>query len=107
MPSPDSTRVEQSDRPKGRTLMVCNIPPWCPANHVKVLFTKFGQIERVDVQLKPGKAENIDQSELENKFKVSFLLCQSDILGFSKTVDQTLDQEFKYFIQILVLGKNL
>ena len=68
------TRVEQSDRPKGRTLMVCNIPPWCPAAHIKPLFSKFGSIEKVDVQLKPGKNEDLDEDEVEGKFKVIFSL---------------------------------
>ena len=66
------TRVEQSDRPKGRTLMVCNIPPWCPATHIKPLFSKFGSIEKVDVQLKPGKNEDLDEEEIEGKFKVFY-----------------------------------
>ena len=69
---PHVTRVEQADRPKGRTLMVCNVPPWCPSSHVKLIFAQFGAIERVDVQLRPGKME--EHEDVENKFKVLNLI---------------------------------
>ena len=70
---PHVTRVEQANRPKGRTIMVCNVPPWCPSTHVKLIFAQFGAVERVDVQLRPGKKEESDEDEVENRFKVIWL----------------------------------
>ena len=52
-----ATRVEQNDRPSGRTVLVCNCPPWCPPDAVRRLFGRFGAIESVQTQLKPGKRE--------------------------------------------------
>jgi len=43
------TRIEQENRPKGKTILVCNIPPWCPNKSIKNIFRKFGKIENVEV----------------------------------------------------------
>ena len=45
------TRLEQQTRPKGRTLLICNIPPWCPNKAVSRLFGRFGKLENVEVNI--------------------------------------------------------
>ena len=67
-----STRVEEASRPAGRTVLVCNIPPWADGNTIKRLFSKYGKIESVQVQLKPGKFEN-SKEEIKGKFTGSNL----------------------------------
>ena len=87
------TRVIDTTRPKNRTILVCNIPPWCPTNQIKRLFSPYGSIVSTEVktiifhqqsvnyffqfQLKPGKAEETDDlelKELEDKFKVAYIV---------------------------------
>ena len=51
-----SSRVEESTRPNGRTVLVTNIPPWVSDTTTKILFSRFGGIEDIQTQLKPGKA---------------------------------------------------
>jgi len=71
------TRVIDTTRPKNRTILVCNIPPWCPTNQIKRLFSPYGSIVSTEFQLKPGKAEEIDElemKELEDKFKVAYIV---------------------------------
>ena len=62
-----STRVEEASRPSGRTVLVSNIPPWVEESTLKRLFSKYGKIESVQVQLKPGKSEN-SKGEVKGRF---------------------------------------
>ena len=44
------TRVIDTTRPKNRTILVCNIPPWCPTNQIKRLFSPYGSIVSTEVK---------------------------------------------------------
>lgn len=68
-----ATRVEQGDRPSGRTLLVCNCPPWCPPDAVRRLFGRFGAIESVQTQLKPGNREE-KSVETAGRFTVNYIV---------------------------------
>jgi len=71
------TRVIDTTRPKNRTVLVCNIPPWCPTSQIKRLFSLYGSIVSTEFQLRPGKADesdDLDQKELEDKFKVAYIV---------------------------------
>jgi len=73
------TRVIDTTRPKNRTVLVCNIPPWCPTTQIKRLFSPYGSIVSTEFQLKPGKGaeeefNEIDLKELEDKFKVAYIV---------------------------------
>ena len=45
------TRVIDTTRPKNRTILVCNIPPWCPTNQIKRLFSPYGSIVSTEVKI--------------------------------------------------------
>ena len=45
------TRVIDTTRPKNRTILVCNIPPWCPTNQIKRLFSPYGSIVSAEVHI--------------------------------------------------------
>eukprot|EP00064_Thunnus_orientalis_P006337 superscaffoldBa00000656_g6353 len=48
-------RAEKSShRPLDRTLFVLNIPPYCPEDVVKELFSQFGSIQSVELRDHPG-----------------------------------------------------
>lgn len=81
------TRVEEAHRPAGRTIIVCNIPPWCPKNSIKANFVRFGKIQDIQLQLKPGKKPEEDEdtqnrfsglskyfSQLFNNFSVAYIV---------------------------------
>ena len=96
------TRIEQKTRPKGKTILCSNIPPWCPNNKIKNIFKKFGKIENVEVktniylilliniiylinkylfnyiqiQLRPGKFEEnkLPEEELVDRFRVAYIV---------------------------------
>merc|ERR1711990_424331 len=70
------TRIEQETRPKGKTILICNIPPWVPNKSIKNIFRKFGKIENVEIQLRPGKFEEnkLSESELADRFRVAYIV---------------------------------
>jgi len=74
-------RVEQEGRPSDRTVLVCNVPPWCEVAAVSRIFSKYGPIDTVEAQLKPGNAKNNDceASELEGRFKVAYIVYKKAI----------------------------
>mgnify|MGYP000552436679 CR=1 FL=1 len=62
-----TTRVEEESRPSGKTILISNVPPWCSAQTLKKLFARFGNIENVQTQLKPGRYEETD-IEISGRF---------------------------------------
>lgn len=74
------TRLEQQTRPKGRTLLICNIPPWCPNKAISRLFGRFGKLENVEIQLRPGKYEEnkCSEEELVDRFRVAYIVFSSE-----------------------------
>ncbi|CAG5086631.1 Oidioi.mRNA.OKI2018_I69.PAR.g11291.t1.cds [Oikopleura dioica] len=67
------TRVEEAHRPTGRTIIVCNIPPWCPKNSIKANFVRFGKIQDIQLQLKPGKKPE-EEEDTRNRFSVAYIV---------------------------------
>jgi len=67
------TRVEEEHRPSGRTIIVCNIPPWCPKTSIKANFGRFGKIKDIQLQLKPGKKPE-EEEDTKNKFSVAYIV---------------------------------
>jgi hypothetical protein len=61
------TRVVEEHRPSGRTVIVCNIPPWCPKSSIKANFGRFGKIKDIQLQLKPGKKPE-EEEDIKNRF---------------------------------------
>ncbi|KYO17451.1 ribosomal RNA-processing protein 7 homolog A [Alligator mississippiensis] len=53
-------------RPPGRTLLVLNVPPYCPQECLSRLFSRCGAVQSVQVCEKPGPGESAEV--LESKF---------------------------------------
>lgn len=67
------TRVVEEHRPSGRTVIVCNIPPWCPKSSIKANFGRFGKIKDIQLQLKPGKKPE-EEEDIKNRFSVAYIV---------------------------------
>lgn len=63
-----TTRVEEESRPTGRTVLVSNVPMWCKQQTLKTFFTRFGAIDNLQTQLKPGRQEKLNLDQMAGKF---------------------------------------
>ena len=54
------TRVEQEGRPKNKTILISNIPPWCNTNSIRPLFDKFGKIDNLHVNKIAIRSSNLE-----------------------------------------------
>ncbi|XP_074511607.1 ribosomal RNA-processing protein 7 homolog A [Sebastes fasciatus] len=78
-------RAEKSSRrPMDRTLFVLNIPPYCPQDVVKELFSQFGSVESVELRDHPGstresgpKLSRLFKPVEKQGFKVGYVVFQS------------------------------
>ncbi|CAN9505765.1 unnamed protein product [Ophioblennius macclurei] len=75
-------RAEKSSlRPLDRTLFVLNIPPYCPEDVVKELFSQFGSVQSVELLDHPGsvqesgpKLAKIFTPAVKQGFKVGYVV---------------------------------
>nr|XP_039267916.1 ribosomal RNA-processing protein 7 homolog A-like [Styela clava] len=50
----NKTRTEDINKPKNRTLLVTNVPPYCTEGNLRRYFSKFGEVENVTLERKLG-----------------------------------------------------
>ncbi|XP_028310366.1 ribosomal RNA-processing protein 7 homolog A [Gouania willdenowi] len=73
-----------SGRPMDRTLFVLNVPPYCPENVVKELFSQFGSVQSVELKDHPSSSPDsgprlskIFRPAEKQGFKVGYIVFQN------------------------------
>lgn len=67
----DSDCKDSETRPKDKTVLVCNVPPYVTGDGLRNAFSDVGKIERVEFQKRPGLQE---PSENIDGFKVAYVV---------------------------------
>lgn len=82
--------------PKGRTLIVYNVPPYCEEDNIRLLFKDCGHIARVYLQSKPSSKPVIQMkfshSIKEKSTKIAYVVFHKPA-GLKKACDMVYDQE--------------
>lgn len=68
------SKVVHKLKPAGRTLYVLNVPPYATSEALAKAFSSTGAVDRVILQEKPAEENDSRDEQLDNKFKVAYVV---------------------------------